>query len=279
MVKIRQNNIFYVIISRRKHEKKLKKSNIFQDVGILLSQIGLKDKEAKIFMACLTSREGLYVHEIVEKSKLKRSTVDLVLKRLLAGSYITKIKIEARYKYFAEAPETILFRQERVVEELRDVLPLLAKMNIADGQETEIRFFEGTEGIKRVYEDIHLALKILPPDKRELLSFSSGLDVIKIFPDIQKSFIEKRVKLGAWYKAISPQNSESVQEWMNDTKSLRQIKYIDEHKFPFRVTFEIYSNSVMIYAPTKPIGGVIIKNAKIASSMRSLFYLVWEMLD
>jgi len=56
------------------------------------------------------------------------------------------------------------------------------------------------------------------------------------------------------------------------------VKYVDEKRFPFKVTMEIYGDSIMILSPFKPLGGVIIENGKIADSMRSLFYLVWELL-
>ena len=42
--------------------------------------------------------------------------------------------------------------------------------------------------------------------------------------------------------------------------------------------FETYADSVMIYSPNKPFGGVVIRNQKIADSMRALFYLVWNLL-
>jgi hypothetical protein len=96
---------------------------------------------------------------------------------------------------------------------------------------------------------------------------------------MQKAFINKRIKMGVWYKAIAPDSSRKVKEWSDDPESLRSVRYVNQKKFDFKVQMEIYANSVMIYSPLKPVGGVVIHNARIASSMRSLFYLMWSMLD
>ena len=250
---------------------------MFQDVVTSLARFGLKNTDAKIFMALLHFKDGLYVYEIVAQTKLKRSTVDLVLKRLVADGYVSRVKVGKRFRFFAEKPEAILFRKEQAVTDFRELLPFIAKLG-ADKGETEIRFFEGVEGIRKIYDDVLMKLSLAEGAGRELLSFSSGAHVMRIFPDMQKAFIKKRVAMGVTYRAIAPQTSGKVPEWTNEQKDLRIVKYVDEKRFPFKVTFEIYADSILIYSPIRPVGGVIISNPRIADSMRSLFRLVWELL-
>ncbi len=95
---------------------------------------------------------------------------------------------------------------------------------------------------------------------------------------MQRRFVEKRVKMGVWFRGIIPQDSADVFEYKKDKKYLRDVKHVDSKLFPFKATFETYGDYVMIYSPTKPYGGVVIHNQKIADSMRSLFYLVWHLL-
>ena len=84
--------------------------------------------------------------------------------------------------------------------------------------------------------------------------------------------------MGVWFRGITPRSAVEVFEYKKDASFLRDIKQVDGKKFPFKATFEAYADSVMIYSPTKPFGGVVIRNHKIADSMRSLFYLVWDLL-
>ena len=115
---------------------------MFQDVVLTLSQMGLKEKDATVYLVCLHFKEGLYVHEIARQTKLKRSGVDVILQRLIHGGYVSKVKVGNRYKYFAQNPESILFKQEEALENFKTIMPMLSNLS-GQKRETEIRFFEG----------------------------------------------------------------------------------------------------------------------------------------
>lgn len=250
---------------------------MYQDALTALRRLHLKPKDAVVYLACLRASDGLFVHELVTQTKLKRSTIDVVLQRLLDMSFATRVKVGSRYKFFAQSPETILFRQEETTEAFRQLLPSLARLR-GDTAKTEILFFEGKTGIREIHDDMLLKLKFAEGDEKQVVSFASNTHVMKAFPDIQKKFIDKRIKLGAWYRAIIPTSSVIASEFRTNPKDLREVKSIDEKSFPFKVIFEVYADSVMIFSPIHPFGGIVIRNEKIADSMRALFYLVWNLI-
>lgn len=250
---------------------------MFKDITGLFSRLGLKPKDTKVYLACLHHKDGLFVHEIVHETKIHRSTVDVILQRLTQLDFINRVKVGPRYKFFAQSPETILFKQEEIVGDLRTLLPMLSKIG-ATKEETEIRFFEGRDGIRQIYDDVLMRLKFAEGDSKQIVSFVSGTEALKSFPDMQKQFIDKRIRMGVWYRAVVPYTSITAREYAAHPPSLRDVRPVDEKSFPFKVTFETYADSVMIYLPVKPYGGVVIRNQRIADSMRSLFYLVWKML-
>ena len=86
------------------------------------------------------------------------------------------------------------------------------------------------------------------------------------------------MKNGSWYRSIVRQDAAKIPEWSNDVKALRAVKYIGGDAYRFRMDMQIYADSVMLYSPTEPVGGAIIRNEKIADSMRSLFDLVWNLI-
>lgn len=250
---------------------------MFQDLTHTLSRLHLKPKDATVYLTCLHFKEGLFVHELVKKTKINRSTVDLILQRLIETGFISKVKVDRRYKFFAQSLENILLKQEAIVADFRELLPLLSKLGTESGA-TEIRFFEGKKGILQIYDDMLQRLKFAEGDARQLVSFSGGSEVSAVFPDMQKKFIDKRIKIGVWYRAIVPHGALKISEFKENPKDLRAAKGVDDKKFPFKVTFETYADSVMIYSPKKPFWRRRHPQSSDRVSMRSLFYLVWGLL-
>jgi predicted transcriptional regulator len=249
---------------------------MFRDVLSLLGRMGLRDSESRIYMVCLASEQGLFTHEIVRQTKIKRSTVDVMVKRLLQQNFLTKIKVGRRFQYQAQKPEALLYRQEELLGEWRDVVPFLKKIH-APQTKTEVLFFEGADGFRQVHEDILLHLKFVDPEKRELFSLSSADDFMKLFPDLEKAFINKRLKHKISYRALATETKHTRKIWASDLKQLRTTKFIAD-KLDFRGDISIYADNVAIYSTTKPLGGVVIRNPALASSLRSLLNFVWDLV-
>ncbi|HEU0117898.1 MAG TPA: helix-turn-helix domain-containing protein [Alphaproteobacteria bacterium] len=248
-----------------------------KDIMDLLHRLGLKSREARIYMTCLSFKEGLFIHEIAKHTRITRSTVDLTARRLTQRGFLNKIKTGRRFRFFATAPETVLFRQKQLAEDLEQAVPMLSKIGGAK-KDMEILYFEGAQGFRQVHDDALPQIKFASDQKKDLLSFSSGADSMRLFPNMQKQFIDKRIKYGSWYRVIAPTSSKNVPEWMDEPKALRAAKYIPDESYNFPIDIQIYADTVMLYSTTPPIGGVTIRNEKIANSMRMLFQLVWKSL-
>ncbi len=250
----------------------------FQQTVSVLREFGLKDNDINVYLACLKASEGLFVKELVDRTNLKRSTIDLVIERLLEKDYLAKVKMGARYRYKSIAPESILFAREKTLDDFKKLVPLLSNLQ-TDDEETDIRFFDSKEGVRQGYRQVLLSLRLeTDPAKKELLAISSGNDVMRSFPDIYDFFISKRIKEKLSIKIITSQTNKKQKGWDDDISELREVKYFDEKRFPFNVSFEVFSDSVWIFSPHQPIGGVLIKNEKISSSLRSLHQLLWSLL-
>jgi predicted DNA-binding transcriptional regulator len=248
-----------------------------KEIHRLLRRLGLRDRESRIYLACLRSKEGLFVHELVRETRILRSTVDLTIRRLLQREFLNKSKVGRRTRYFAQDPKSILFRQKQLAEDFETILPSLSVMG-GHMKDMEILYFEGAHGFRQVHDDALTHIKNSKGDKKDILSFSSGADSLRLYPTMQKMFIDKRIKNGSWYRAIASNDSRNVPIWNNDPKALREIKYLPSTHYPFRIDIQIYADNIMLYSTTPPIGGVTIRNEKIADSMRALFNLVWKLL-
>lgn len=118
-----------------------------------LKEFGLKEKQAKVYLACLQVGSGS-VLRIAERAELPRSSTELVLKILqqkgLASSYFRK-----SIKHFsAEDPHTIVALLKERTEMMEEALPKFMAMYRSSEKHPSVRFYEGTRAMKLVLGEI-----------------------------------------------------------------------------------------------------------------------------
>lgn len=249
---------------------------MYQDAFDALAKIGLKRDEARIYLACLRNKSGLFTHEITRLSGVKRSTVDLIVRRLLARNFLGSFRDGRRRKFVAEPPERILFAFQSGLDDFRGILPALMRLG-ADSEQTRVTFYEGAKGVRAIYDDVILTLKPLPEKERINYCVSSGRDVERIQPRFQKQFIDRRIRQRIAVRMIAVRNA-SGHTWPSSKKDLRVTKMFDGKKYPFSIELNVYDDKVFLISAHKPVGGIIIQNRVIAHSLRSFFNLIWDLL-
>ncbi|MDD3182511.1 MAG: helix-turn-helix domain-containing protein [Alphaproteobacteria bacterium] len=249
---------------------------MYQDAFDALAKLGLKRDEAKVYLACLRNKGGLFVHEITTQTKVKRSTVDLILRRLTAKNVLSSVREGARHKFLAESPERVLFDVQKDLDDFRSVLPMLMRLG-GGTEQTRVTFHEGAKGIQAIYNDVILTLKALPEKDRINYCVSSGREIERIQPRFRKQFIDRRIQDKLWVHMIAVRD-DPHKTWPSSKRDMRFTKMFDGKKYPFQIEMNIYNDKVMFISTYKPAGGVIIQNKTIAHSLRSFFQLTWDML-
>ena len=122
-----------------------------------LENAGLKDKEAKIYIALLKEGPSL-ANSLAKKVNILRSSIYDYLDILLDKGFIS-YTIKLGKKYFqAVAPERILdkFTEQRKIQEnsLRQIIPELINLRGRDKNNVNVEVFEGKEGMKSVFSCI-----------------------------------------------------------------------------------------------------------------------------
>jgi sugar-specific transcriptional regulator TrmB len=239
-----------------------------------LNRFGFKENEVRLYMLCLQNSDGLSVAELTKQSGFKRSTVNLMLERLQKHGFITYHLEGSRKRFFAESPQVLVSQFEDSLDELKSLIPLLT-MAGGSGDSTKVRFFEGKAGLEKMFADILLAMRINRDPKKEILLISSGKDIFNVLPDHQKQFIDKRVKAKISTRWIAP-DSPVVRELSKKPEELRQLRYFDPKKYPFKIEIDIYGKNVAFMSLSEQPVGVIIENSQLAQSFASLFNLIWD---
>lgn len=249
-----------------------------QDTIEIMQKIGLKENETRVYFVCLEFDRGLQVQEIADQTKIKRSTVNLILDRLLEKNCITFHLEGSRKVFTAEAPERILNSFEENLADFRGIIPLLRK-KAEQSKSAKIRFFESQEGVENIYADTLLTLKMSHETNKELLAISSGKDVFRVMPNHQRRFIDKRVQEGIPIRWIAPENEEDRSFEEGSPEALREMRFFDPKKYPFEIEIDVYANKVALtnLDESEP-RGFIIEDKGLSKSFRSLFNLLWDSL-
>ncbi len=247
----------------------------------ILKQIGLKEKEIKVYLSIL-KRGSSPVQTIAIETGIKRTTVYLVLEKLkeigLAGEIIDKNK----KAFFAEKPEKLLKiiqekkkEMEKEEERVKAFLPQLKKIlkNKNTAPDEEIRHYQGIEGIWNIVENY---LK----SRKDLYIFFPGktyehLGLARILSDVTK----KRRQIGKTKAYIitdyHPQNKKF---WREEDTDFREIRFLPEISC-FDSGILIYDHKIALVSLQKPYLSILIKNTEIFSLVKFMFDIIWQSLE
>lgn len=241
----------------------------------LLAEFGLTEAESSIYLAALEFGESLPKH-LAEKAGIKRPTLYKILPDLFAKGLLTQtIKGKRRY-IIAEDPELLVEKKQSELKMLEEKVPELQLLLRTAKTKPQIIFYEGIKGLEKIYIDNLRA-------KKPILEFI-GLE--KIHPEIdiyvKNYYIPQRINRQIPIKiVISGETATERFKLKTDAYALREVKTINKEKFPIPLDGYIYGDNVslLVYrSDSEPIG-VIIRSKEIATTMKSLFSLIWDSLE
>ena len=118
-----------------------------------LKQIGLNDKESKVYLALLELGNSL-VSEIAEKTKINRSLLYTILDNLIDKGIVTyMLKNNVRH-YRAAEPSKILSMLREKEKIFQSILPDLLALHKPKIKKPVVEILEGKEGIKTILNDL-----------------------------------------------------------------------------------------------------------------------------
>ncbi len=248
----------------------------------LLQKIGLSDKDAEVYLACLEL--GTQPASVVaKKAGLKRPTTYLILEGLMKRGLVSEYT-GSNVKYFtAVQPEFLLnYVEKRRRElsshqhELEQYLPQFNSLSNPYSLSPKVRFFEGVEGLERVMDDTLTS-------KTPILCYSS-MDSWFAREDT-KQYIIRYAKRRVVDKKIPLRginlDTPLTRRYIETDYPAEDEKYSDFRFFPKEIKdlsneINIYDNKVAIVSLGKyELLGVIIESKEIANSQRAIFETAW----
>jgi predicted transcriptional regulator len=241
-----------------------------------LQNIGLTDKEAKVYLAALELGQNS-VQNIAKKSGVNRATTYVILNSLIQKGLCSTYQQDKKTLYIASDPaqlEGIFEIQKKELEEKQKYLKtIVSQLQLINNKQTNkpvVKFFEGKQGLINCFVEFTNSGNADPnADDFRVVFSKDKLD--QLFTDEErKKFVNIRLKKQAKSKGLY--NSKILT--MQDTPESSRIK-VSDSQFPFPCDIGVFGDNVRILSEGKKLSGILITDKDVAT-MRSLFELAWE---
>lgn len=246
-----------------------------------LQAIGLHEKEIRLYLEMLTIGDQP-ASVLSRKLGLPRSSVQFLAETLTKKGIARKHRSRNVTNYQPVPPEN-LFRiletkKNEILSEysekerlLSEAIPELQKIKHQEASRPQVGFFEGSEGLKMVYEDTLFATEPI----RTLTSFENRNEHL---PGYFEHYYPRRRKNKIFVRAIYPDTNFGKLRQARDIEDFRDSRLVDNTKYKWIPELMFYDNKVSIASGSERIG-VIIESQEIADAMKVLFDLAWEGLS
>ncbi len=239
-----------------------------------LEKIGLKEKEAKVYVSLLKEGSAL-ANQLAKKTNILRSSIYDYLEILLEKGFIS-YTIKSGKKYFqAVDPQKILdnFKESKEREEqaLNEVIPELVGLMNTSEKTSRIEVFEGKEGMKSAMS------YILKDGPKEILVYGSSGVGYKLLPFYlehwHKERAKRKIKLRIIYNEV-PEAKERIKE--GPSLGFSEVRFLPVGHTSLTGTL-IYNNKILltIWNLESPYA-VLIEGDSVSQSYRDNFEVLWK---
>ncbi len=242
------------------------------DIKEILIKSGFSDNESAVFLALLQLGKGT-VTQITRKAGLNRTTGYDILDSLVAKGLASVSGKEPKQEYLAGSPDhllNIIENQEKEAEkrtlEIKKIIPELKSMHNVRGR-PKVRFYEGMEGLRDVYEDTLTS-------HESIRAYANVNEMHRALIGYFPKYYERRAEKNISIRAVIPDSPVGKHRAGKDKEEKRESVLVPIDKYNFSPEINIYDNKVMI-ASWKEKLGIIIESVEIADAMKKIYELAW----
>lgn len=241
----------------------------------VLLQLGLSESEISIFLTLLQGGPSS-VQDISRVSGINRVTIYSSLNTLEKKGLVAETKKGSKRLFVAERPEELKSIVEEKEEDIRKinldiqnlVLPVLKAIDVGQENKPEIKFYEGLEGIYKVYENML--------ESHDIIGCGSYDSVMKVSSQKEEEKYFHRIKhKGVFYRAIL-ENTPINRKFADIAKGIAHFKFLEED-VKLSADIHAYGDAVALMSYEK-VTATVIRDETIAKSIRTLLDFMWERL-
>ncbi|HVS78830.1 MAG TPA: helix-turn-helix domain-containing protein [Candidatus Saccharimonadales bacterium] len=236
----------------------------------ILQRLGLTNSQAKSY-AELIKAGSLTPPQLAAKTKESRTAAYMALAKLEEIGLATKVGEAKKATYSPANPsalEKFIAAKRKEVSAAEDLyrasLPRLLTYYYSNRGEPGIRFYQGKEGLTKIYED-HLRTG-------QDVYFVRTMADEEYFGDVLYQYMNKRAKQNITAHGLAPYTPGTYEYAQKNDKELkRDMAWFPPKAYTAPVEISIYGDKVSLISFGKEAIGTIIESPQIAQALRELF--------
>lgn len=248
---------------------------IFPHMIEQLQKLGLTDKEAALYLVTLEFGEASPVSTLARKAGINRTTAYDILENLVRRGLVVTSEHKGYRTYRAQAPDQLVAhlqaeseRYLRLSQEAKDILPELATHYHALSDRPRVYFYEGEEGLVRVYEETLTSTE-------EIRAFANAQVNQDILGWYFPKYYERRAAKKIPIRGLLMDTPVDRELHRIDKTHLRESRILPKSKLDFTPEVNFFDDKIMI-ADWKEKLGIIIESREITKLFKQVFELAWE---
>ena len=240
----------------------------------LLLQLGLSEREADVYLALVragSSPASLIAREL----KIPRQTIHSVLEKLTQAGIVEKSDRYGVRHFFADPHDLALVldrrkaKLEKQKQELQKELPRLLGLQNEKKALPRVRYFEGEEGLKQLFDHIILFYE----KGGEKMFRGYGINKLDAYFDgYLRSFIDRRGALKVTTHLFVGKGDDDFRITNSQTALGRTVKRLDMP--PQSGAMYLVGDRIYLFSYKDNVG-VVVENKSIATILKATFDAQW----
>jgi len=244
-----------------------------KNIKQLLYDFGLSPVETEVYLILL-QLGSTPVSTIAKKGHIKRTNIYNVLTKLKERGIVSEFqKGHVRFFQATEVQRLIYLQEqkknkiEQNVELLQEMLPVLQSMQNPYLIKPKVRFYEGSEGIGNLLEEIL--------NNESYDSYFNPEVAYKNFPDIMDDFQRNAAKKKNKIRELIVQSAETNKYIKKIKSPYHHYKILPKKYFCANDNF-VYGDFVAYISYLEGNIAVVIESAEIARAQKMSFQMMWD---
>lgn len=234
-----------------------------------LQNLDLNPNEAKTFLAILEIGPAS-ISDIAKRAKIKRPTAYYFIEELIKKGLVLKVPYGKRIFYKAITPRQIVNLLEKKKQNFEKILPDLEALLPAKLNQPKIRFYEGKEGLKNIYDEI-------TKTSRKMYAIFNYDEFDTIFTEQENEQFVNNLKTAggiAYVLLTATPKSKQIVPRQKFRQGVTKIKYLPlDYKYSLDMLAVGNKTALISF---KSLVGIIIEDQSIADSQKELIKYLWK---
>lgn len=248
------------------------------DIISHFQQLGLSQKEAEAYLQLLQLGTQP-ASAIARKMQIPRSSAHFILSELSKHQFVRQSNRGNTILFTAELPQNIpqilesekerlINKKDQQLDLARKLMPQLEGMMSKYTSIPKITFYEGDEGLTKVYEDTLTSSETI----RSIASFDSMHEVL---PDYFKNYYKRRAEKNILIRSIHPDSPAARERMKLNQSECREAYLIPKDRYDFLPEIQLYDGKTVITSWNEKLG-ILIESKDTTQALGVLFELAWE---